>query len=147
MKMFMKIQEYIEDAQTLVCVLIGEVRCFSHAQQSALTDTVPSNSVSVVNSLPAQMDQIRRYSNCHVQRSFIVTIAHVLCKESAVSIKQNQYNCLLSYHGNKVWMVSINMKVELHFAQMTKVYINIYGHELTTRQKFHTHVHSRDTMN
>jgi len=30
MEMFMKIQEYIEDAQTLVCVLIGEVGCFEH---------------------------------------------------------------------------------------------------------------------
>ena len=145
--MFMKIQKYIEDVQTLLCVLIGEVGCFSYAQQSALTDIVPSDSERVVNSLPKQMDQIRSYSNCHVLCSFIVTIVHVLCKDSAMSIKLKQYNCLLSYHGSKVWMVSINMKVELQLAQMAEVYINVYGHELAARQKFHTHMHSRDTMN
>jgi len=116
----------------MVCVLIGEVGCFSHAQQSALTDIVPSDSVRVVNSLPAQTDQIQRYSNSHVHCSFIVTIVHVLCKDSAMSIKQNQYNCLLSYFGSKVWMVSINMKVELQLAQMAEVYINVYGHELSS---------------
>jgi hypothetical protein len=58
MKMFIKIQEYIEDPQALVCVLIGEVGGFVHAQQSALTDIVPSDSVRVVNFLLPQIDQI-----------------------------------------------------------------------------------------
>jgi glutathione synthase/RimK-type ligase-like ATP-grasp enzyme len=40
--MFIMIQEYIEDPQALVCVLIGEVVGFARAQQSALTDTVPT---------------------------------------------------------------------------------------------------------
>jgi len=50
--MFIKVQEYTEDPQALVCFLIGEVGGFARAQQSALTDTVPSDSVRVVNSLP-----------------------------------------------------------------------------------------------
>jgi hypothetical protein len=54
--MFIKVQEYIEDRQALLCVLTGDVECFAHAQQSALTDTVPTDSVRVVNSLPAQTD-------------------------------------------------------------------------------------------
>jgi hypothetical protein len=83
--MFIQIQQYIEDPQALVCVLIGEVGGFAHAQQSALTDIVPSDSLRVVNSLPARTDQIQSYSNCHVQCSFLVAILHALCKESATS--------------------------------------------------------------
>ena len=64
-----------------------------------------------------------------------------------MSIKQNQDNFLLGYHGSRIWMFSINMKVELQLAQMAEICINIYVHELAAKQKFHTHVHSRDTMN
>jgi len=69
--MFTKIQDYIEDPQALVCVLIDEVESLTHARQSSLADTEPSDSLSMVNTLPKQTDQIRRYSNCHVQCSFI----------------------------------------------------------------------------
>jgi len=57
LKMFIVIKEYIEDPQALVCVLIGEVKGFSHAHQSALADTVPTHSVRVVNCLSAQTKQ------------------------------------------------------------------------------------------
>jgi hypothetical protein len=60
MTVFIKIQEYIEDTQTWVCVLIGEVGGFVRAQQSVLTDTVQSVSLRAVNSLLTQMDQILR---------------------------------------------------------------------------------------
>jgi hypothetical protein len=59
LKMFIMIKEYIEDPQTLLCVLIVEVGGFPFAQQSALTDTVQSVSVRVVNFLLSQVDQIR----------------------------------------------------------------------------------------
>jgi hypothetical protein len=85
--MFIKVQEYIEDHQAFLCVLTGDVECFAHAQQSALTDTVPTDSVRVVNSLPAQTDQIRRYGKCQVRCSFVVPILHAFCKESAMYIK------------------------------------------------------------
>ena len=78
-EMFIKIQEYIEDTQALVFVLIGQVGGFARAHQSALTDTVPSDSLRGVNSLPAQIHLIRRYSNCHVQCSFIDAILHAIC--------------------------------------------------------------------
>jgi len=52
-EMFIKIQEYIEDHQALLCVLTGEVGGFSCARQSALADTIQSDSVRVVNSLRA----------------------------------------------------------------------------------------------
>jgi len=92
--MFIKVQEYIEDPQALVCVLIGEVGDFARAQQSALTDTVPTDSVRVVNCLSAQTDQIRKCSNCHVQCSFIDAILHALCKESAMCVKLTESGLL-----------------------------------------------------
>jgi SpoVK/Ycf46/Vps4 family AAA+-type ATPase len=60
LKMFTKIQEYIEDPQALVCVLIDEVESLTHARQSALAGTEPSDSLRVVNALLTQIDQIRR---------------------------------------------------------------------------------------
>jgi len=80
--MFTKIQDYIEDPQALVCVLIDEVESLTHARQSSLAGTEPSDSLRVVNALLTQIDQIRRYSNCHVQCSFIEAILYALRKDS-----------------------------------------------------------------
>jgi SpoVK/Ycf46/Vps4 family AAA+-type ATPase len=80
--MFTKIQDYIEDPQALVCVLVDEVESLTHARQSSLAGTEPSDSLRVVNTLLTQIDQIRRYSNCHVHCSFIETILCALRKES-----------------------------------------------------------------
>lgn len=60
LKMFTKIQEYVEDPQALVCVLIDEVESLTHARQSALAGTEPSDSLRVVNAVLTQLDQIRR---------------------------------------------------------------------------------------
>jgi SpoVK/Ycf46/Vps4 family AAA+-type ATPase len=80
--MFTKIKDYIEDPQALVCVLIDEVESLTHARQSSLAGTEPSDSLRVVNALLTQMDQIQRYSNCHIQCSFIEAILYALHKES-----------------------------------------------------------------
>jgi len=63
--MFTKIQDYIEDAQALVCVLIEEVESLTHARPSSLAGIEPSDSLRVVNALLTQIDQIQRYSNSH----------------------------------------------------------------------------------
>jgi len=57
-------------------------------------ETLPSHSLRVVNSLPAQIDQIRMYSNCHIQYSSIDAILHVLCNETAMSVKQTESGLL-----------------------------------------------------
>lgn len=56
--MFTKIQDYIEDPQALVCVLSDEVESLTHAWQWSLAGTEPSDSLSVVNALLTQIDQI-----------------------------------------------------------------------------------------
>lgn len=71
LKMFTKIQEYIEDPQALVCVLIDEVESLTHARQSALAGTEPSDSLRVVNAVLTQIDQIRRSINYQIQCIFI----------------------------------------------------------------------------
>jgi SpoVK/Ycf46/Vps4 family AAA+-type ATPase len=58
--MFTKIKEYVEDPQALVCILIDEVESLTHARQSALAGTEPSDSLRVVNAVLTQLDQIRR---------------------------------------------------------------------------------------
>ena len=60
MKMFTKIQEYIEDPHALVCLLIDEVESLTHARQMSLAGTEPSDSLRVVNAVLTQIDQIRR---------------------------------------------------------------------------------------
>ena len=65
LKMFTKIQDYIEDAQALVCVLIEEVESLTHARPLSLAGIEPSDSLRVVNALLTQIDQIQRYSNSH----------------------------------------------------------------------------------
>jgi hypothetical protein len=48
----------------------------------SLAGTEPSDLLRVVNALLAQTDQIWRYSNCHVQCSFIEAILYALRKDS-----------------------------------------------------------------
>jgi len=61
-----------------VCVLIEEVESLTHAWPSSLADIEPSDSLSVVNTLLTQIDQIQRYSNFHIQCSFIEAILYAL---------------------------------------------------------------------
>ena len=49
--------------------------------------------------------------------------------------------------GSTIWMVSINMKVQLQHALMAEDYTNAYGYKLAAKQKFQTHLHSRQTIN
>jgi hypothetical protein len=74
--MFTKVQDYIEDPQALVCVPTDEVESLTHAWQSSLAGIESSDSLTVVNAVLTQIDQIRRYRNCHVQYSFILYYMH-----------------------------------------------------------------------
>jgi SpoVK/Ycf46/Vps4 family AAA+-type ATPase len=56
--MFTKMQDYIEDPQALVCVLIDEVESLTRARRSSLAGIEPSDSLRVVNALLTQIDQI-----------------------------------------------------------------------------------------
>ncbi|KAG8139654.1 hypothetical protein E2320_002427 [Naja naja] len=61
-KMFQKIQEYIDDKDCLVFVLIDEVESLTVARSSFQAGTEPSDAIRVVNAVLTQMDQIKRKS-------------------------------------------------------------------------------------
>ena len=60
MKMFQKITEFIEEEDTLVCVLIDEVESLTAARKAAMAGTEPSDSIRVVNAVLTQLDQIKQ---------------------------------------------------------------------------------------
>ncbi|XP_049815219.1 pachytene checkpoint protein 2 homolog [Schistocerca nitens] len=87
-KMFSKIQEYIENPNALVCVLIDEVESLTHARKSALAGTEPSDSIRVVNAVLTQIDQIQRYRNVLVLATSNVTGAIDTAFVDRADIKQ-----------------------------------------------------------
>ncbi|CAG7815472.1 unnamed protein product [Allacma fusca] len=63
MKMFDKIQELIEDPQSIVFLLIDEVESLAQCRLSAESGNEPSDSIRAVNALLTQIDRIKRYPN------------------------------------------------------------------------------------
>ncbi|XP_069700266.1 pachytene checkpoint protein 2 homolog [Periplaneta americana] len=88
MKMFAKIQEYIEDPDALVCILIDEVESLTHARQSALSGTEPSDSLRVVNAVLTEIDRFRRFPNVLVLTTSNITNAIDVAFVDRADIKQ-----------------------------------------------------------
>ncbi|XP_033096248.1 pachytene checkpoint protein 2 homolog [Anneissia japonica] len=88
MKMFQKIQELIDDPNSLVCVLIDEVESLTAARKSALNGTEPSDAIRVVNALLTQIDQIKKYPNVLILTTSNVTGAIDLAFVDRADIKQ-----------------------------------------------------------
>nr|XP_023680059.1 pachytene checkpoint protein 2 homolog isoform X2 [Paramormyrops kingsleyae] len=59
-KMFQKIQQLIDDKETLVFVLVDEVESLTAARNAAQAGTEPSDAIRVVNAVLTQLDQIKR---------------------------------------------------------------------------------------
>ncbi|XP_064466493.1 pachytene checkpoint protein 2 homolog [Ornithodoros turicata] len=72
-KMFQKIQEFIDDPDALVFVLIDEVESLAHSRKAALGGSEPSDAIRVVNALLTQIDSIKRFSNVLVLATSNVT--------------------------------------------------------------------------
>ncbi|NXA16045.1 PCH2 protein, partial [Sapayoa aenigma] len=62
-KMFQKIQEFVDDQDALVFVLIDEVESLTAARSTFKAGTEPSDAIRVVNAVLTQIDQIKRYPN------------------------------------------------------------------------------------
>ena len=60
MKMFEKIQELIEDVQSIVFLLIDEVESLAQCRTMAEAGNEPSDSIRAVNALLTQIDRIKR---------------------------------------------------------------------------------------
>lgn len=88
MKMFQKIQDLIDDQESLVCVLIDEVESLTAARKNSLSGSEPSDAIRVVNALLTQLDQIKKYSNVMILTTSNVTGAIDLAFVDRADIKQ-----------------------------------------------------------
>ncbi|BFZ13394.1 hypothetical protein BsWGS_16433 [Bradybaena similaris] len=88
MKMFQKIQDLIEDPETLVCVLIDEVESLTAARKSSMNGIEPSDAIRVVNALLTQLDQIKRHPNVLILTTSNITGAIDLAFVDRADIKQ-----------------------------------------------------------
>eukprot|EP00743_Colponemidia_sp_Colp-15_P011866 GILK01013349.1.p1 GENE.GILK01013349.1~~GILK01013349.1.p1 ORF type:complete len:431 (+),score=74.91 GILK01013349.1:69-1361(+) len=97
MKLFKKIQELVEDQDSLVCVLIDEVESLTAARKGALSGAEPSDAIRVVNALLTQIDQLRSYPNVIILTTSNITQAIDLAFVDRADIKQ--YIGLPSLHA------------------------------------------------
>lgn len=58
-KLFQKIQEYIQDENNLIFILIDEVESLAHTRQGSIKSTEPSDAIRVVNAMLTQIDNIK----------------------------------------------------------------------------------------
>lgn len=72
-KLFQKIQEFVEEEDTLVFLLIDEIESLASARQAALSGSEPSDSIRVVNALLTQLDRLKSWPNVLVLTTSNVT--------------------------------------------------------------------------
>ncbi|OMP01007.1 Chaperonin ClpA/B [Corchorus capsularis] len=74
-KLFQKIQEMVEEENSLVFVLIDEVESLAAARKAALSGSEPSDSIRVVNALLTQMDKLKSSPNVIILTTSNITAA------------------------------------------------------------------------
>ncbi|XP_064410415.1 pachytene checkpoint protein 2 homolog [Latimeria chalumnae] len=87
-KMFQKIQELIDDKDTLIFVLIDEVESLTAARNASRAGTEPSDAIRVVNAVLTQIDQIKRYPNVVILTTSNITEKIDLAFVDRADIKQ-----------------------------------------------------------
>ena len=70
-KLFGKIEELVEERDSLVIVLIDEVESLTAARKSALSGSEPSDAIRVVNAVLTQIDKLKE-----VSPSFYLRMCH-----------------------------------------------------------------------
>ncbi|XP_026399436.1 pachytene checkpoint protein 2 homolog, partial [Papaver somniferum] len=74
-KLFQKIQEMVEEDNSLVFVLIDEVESLAAARNAALSGSEPSDSIRVVNALLTRMDKLKSSPNVIILTTSNITAA------------------------------------------------------------------------
>jgi cytidylate kinase len=74
-KLFGKIQELLEDQETLVFVLVDEVESLAATRKSAANGAEPSDAIRVVNALLTQLDALKKWPNAVVLTTSNITEA------------------------------------------------------------------------
>ncbi|KAI3792669.1 hypothetical protein L2E82_06557 [Cichorium intybus] len=74
-KLFQKIQDMVEEDNTLEFVLIDEVESLAAVRKAALSGSEPSDSIRVVNALLTQMDKLKSSPNVIILTTSNITVA------------------------------------------------------------------------
>ncbi|KAL2935920.1 Pachytene checkpoint protein 2-like protein [Bienertia sinuspersici] len=74
-KLFLNIQEMVEDENNLVFVLIDEVESLAAARKASLSGSEPSDSIRVVNALLTQLDKLKTSPNVIIMTTSNITAA------------------------------------------------------------------------
>ncbi|KAI3767317.1 hypothetical protein L2E82_17412 [Cichorium intybus] len=74
-KLFPKIQDMVEEDNTLVFVLIDEVESLAAVRKAALSGSEPSDLIRVVNALLTQMDKLKSSPNVIILTTSNITAA------------------------------------------------------------------------
>lgn len=74
-KLFSKIQEMVEEENSLIFVLIDEVESLAAARKAALSGSEPSDSIRVVNALLTQLDKLKSAPNVIILTTSNITAA------------------------------------------------------------------------
>jgi cytidylate kinase len=86
-KLFAKIQELLEDEETMVFVLVDEVESLAAARQGAANGSEPSDAIRVVNALLTQIDALKSRPNAFVLTTSNITEAIDLAFVDRADIK------------------------------------------------------------
>jgi len=86
-KLFAKIQELLEDDDTMVFVLVDEVESLAAARQGAANGSEPSDAIRVVNALLTQIDALKSRPNAFVLTTSNITEAIDLAFVDRADIK------------------------------------------------------------
>ncbi|KAK9812040.1 hypothetical protein WJX73_000394 [Symbiochloris irregularis] len=74
-RLFARIQEQVEEKDTLVFVLIDEVESLTSARQSAVAGNEPADAIRAVNALLTQLDALKAHTNVMVLTTSNITEA------------------------------------------------------------------------
>ena len=88
MKMFQNVEEFLEDPEALVFLLIDEVESLTAARKAAANGNEPSDAIRVVNALLTQIDAIKRHPNVFILTTSNLTGAIDLAFVDRADIKQ-----------------------------------------------------------
>ncbi|KAI0237034.1 Pachytene checkpoint protein 2-like [Lamellibrachia satsuma] len=88
MKMFQKIEQLVDDPNSIVFVLMDEVESLTAARSASLGSTEPSDAIRVVNALLTQIDHIKQFPNVIILATSNITGAIDLAFVDRADIKQ-----------------------------------------------------------
>jgi hypothetical protein len=96
-KLFGKIEELVEERDSLVIVLIDEVESLTAARKSALSGSEPSDAIRVVNAVLTQIDKLKEV--CWLPSFLLFTLVISILHIHSPAAPQCSSDDNLEHHG------------------------------------------------